>query len=401
MAHIVARGVDQICTRLDKNELNINNLTIMHSVNAMTWLAWLPGIAALGSCATTIEAEADVDITSLLTRRGPNLDGNIEPLWMSEAFADFTLDDLGCTHGPPGKEVIDFTQECWTEAFAKFDKNGDGIISSDDVVAVGESEARSQRNLTRANLRAGLALAAQWFPEEAMQLAVHGPLVISLLVHGHKVDSLPPPAPQQFVLPGVDFSKPKPPSPVDKLALVDTYGTACVAAVIQVAVGSLGLAFGILGIPLPNGALVADLIQSKSGILDGIVGIVQKMEDLGDPKKIAMDLKDVVMFLYNKGIFKEALGAALHDMNWWKWATTVAQVGAQVALWFVPGAGQAAFLLQITVAVSHALGLVQGIRELQGACSKSYFSRKEGNASKGAMLFNLVPDIAGPPTSGM
>ncbi|CAK9002004.1 unnamed protein product [Durusdinium trenchii] len=203
------------------------------------------------------------DVTSLLTHQSPHvaLSRGTRPLWMSEVFTDFTLRDLACQ----GKPSEGFTRECWGSSFDRFDRNGDGIISAEDVQVL-ESET-TKNNLTHADVRAGIAVACQWYPEEAMQFIVHEPLITSLVFDDTGIDQLPPPPPPPFTMPSqvTQALQVLPASPVNGTSLMLIEAEDCVGAVVKVTVTSLGLGFGILGVPAPDPQLVAALIHSNPG----------------------------------------------------------------------------------------------------------------------------------------
>ena len=89
--------------------------------------------------------------------------------------------------------------------------------------------------------------------------------------------------------------------------LIETENPACVGASVQVAVGCMGLAFGILGIEIPGGALVADMVQTNSRAVSLILDIVRKMDNFDDMTKMALDVNDILEVLYDEGILSAAL----------------------------------------------------------------------------------------------
>ncbi|CAK9002002.1 unnamed protein product [Durusdinium trenchii] len=311
------------------------------------------------------------DVTSLLTHQSPRvaLSRGTRPLWMSEVFTDFTLRDLACQ----GKPSEGFTRECWGSSFDRFDRNGDGIISAEDVQVL-ESET-TKKNLTRADVRAGIAVACQWYPEEAMKLIVHEPLITALVFDDTGIDQLPPPPPPPFVLPsqGTRVLQVLPASPVNdtSLMLIEAEDSEkCVQGAVQVSVGCLGLAFGILGLELPSGAIVADMVTTNQRALNAILDIVRNLNGLDDMTKNAMSVKDILAVLYNEGILSDLVKESLKDMNWWQWSKTVAQISMTVALWFVPGAGQAGFVLQVSLALMDAWDVIEGLRDVKNYCGQ-------------------------------
>ena len=92
--------------------------------------------------------------------------------------------------------------------------------------------------------------------------------------------------------------------------------------------------------------------------------------------KHALSVKDILAVMYNEGLFA-AVKESLDDMNWWEWSKAVAQISATVALWVVPGAGQAAFLVQISLALMDAWDIVAGLREM-----KNYWGQNHGGGGK-------------------
>ena len=153
--------------------------------------------------------------------------------------------------------------------------------------------------------------------------------------------------------------------------LIETENPACVGASVQVAVGCMGLAFGILGIEIPGGALVADMVQTNSRAVSLILDIVRQMDKLDDYTKVALDVRDILKVLYDEGIFSAALKESLKDKSWWEWSKMIAQINATVALWFIPGAGQAAFLLQAGLALIDAMDVIDGLKDMKKHCVSS------------------------------
>ena len=151
----------------------------------------LPLLVNLLAVAFALEScPSGADVTSLLNHQSLRVaDRHSRPLWMSEVFTDFTLRDLACQ----GKPSQGFTRECWTSAFDRFDRNSDGIISAEDVQVLETLESETTKNnLTRADLRAGIAIACRWYPEECMQLIVHEPLITALVFDDTDIGELPP-----------------------------------------------------------------------------------------------------------------------------------------------------------------------------------------------------------------
>jgi len=151
---------------------------------------------ALGQCSETSE-EVPL-LQTIATWKG------LEP---REVFADVTLYEVmsmsTCAPKPTGVDATDpststnpgLSKECWSNAFGTFDRDGDGVITANDLNGQSRSKGAVVQNFTRQELRAGVALAAQWFPEQASRLIVHASLIMELVMQNdfNDLDKVPTP----------------------------------------------------------------------------------------------------------------------------------------------------------------------------------------------------------------
>lgn len=285
-------------------------------------------------------------------------------VWLHEAFADLNLADLTCTKGAES-----ISQSCWQGMFSKLDRNADGAISAGDLHRV-EDEEKNARNLTRKALKMGVALLAQWYPEESTRLVMNEPLIVALAFQG----VVPPknasaPEDPLAAVPRAAFLQARArlgPQRANASAALELYGAECVEGVVQVATATIGIAFGILGIELPNSGLIADSITSNVRVVNTILEIVRAMDDVDDAGKIAKDIFGIIRLLYDEGVLTAAIQDSLSSLGWWEWAVVAAQLTATVASWFVTGG--AGLVIQIALVAFDAVDLLAGVRKVQQDC---------------------------------
>ncbi|CAK9087555.1 unnamed protein product [Durusdinium trenchii] len=322
-----------------------------------------------------------------------------ESLWAQEVFADASFYQVmsSCDGGSQSR----ISQDCWNSKFARFDHNGDGVIDAEDLhheetnrLGGGAPPHRSHApmaNFTRQEVRAGLALAAQWFPEQASRLITHATLITELLLQEDQL--------------GIDLSKvPEPPDPLPKLKgyfakdvkgrALSALGTsehatttataksttsaaptaapnttapssACEMAVFKVGTSSANLILGILGVSTPSHQLMEDLLEKHTVVIQRIISVVQEKE-VQDNAGVALKVWQIFDILHEEQIFRKILEEDLKDMSWWQAALVIARVGATVASWYA--SGTALLLLQIGLAVPSAVDLVEGLKDVHGEC---------------------------------
>eukprot|EP00913_Durusdinium_trenchii_P010979 g10304.t1 len=214
-----------------------------------------------------------------------------ESLWAQEVFADASFYQVmsSCDGGSQSR----ISQDCWNSKFARFDHNGDGVIDAEDLhheetnrLGGGAPPHRSHApmaNFTRQEVRAGLALAAQWFPEQASRLITHATLITELLLQEDQL--------------GIDLSKEARQQCSDvKGRALSALGTsehatttataksttsaaptaapnttapssACEMAVFKVGTSSANLILGILGVSTPSHQLMEDLLEKHTVVI--------------------------------------------------------------------------------------------------------------------------------------
>lgn len=328
---------------------------------------------------TLAESEGFVEDVQLLQThlQGSSVWGS---LGAREVFADASLYQVMSSCDGHG-----ISRECWASKFAIFDRNSDGIVSAEDL----QSDAKQWRavqNFTRQEVRAGLALAAEWFPHEASRLIMHAPFITELILQNDldnpELDKVP--APQDH-LPKLKHAL-KTPIPLagddnstmagdnstpgdDHTALIPPE---CVGGVVKVAVSSLSLMFGILHLATPSETFIADLIQkSKSAVVERIVSILHdgnsdssvRIENI---ENIALKVWRVFDILHEEGLFSQILEYTLKNLSWWKASLVIVRAAATVASWYA--SGTVLLLLQIGLAVPNAADLISGLKEVHAEC---------------------------------
>lgn len=328
---------------------------------------------------TLAESEGFVEDVQLLQT---HLQGSSvwDSLGAREVFADASLYQVMSSCDGHG-----ISRECWASKFAIFDRNSDGIVSAEDL----QSDAKQWRavqNFTRQEVRAGLALAAEWFPHEASRLIMHAPFITELILQNDldnpELDKVP--APQDH-LPKLKHAL-KTPIPLaaddnstmagdnstrgdDHTALIPPE---CVGGVVKVAVSSLSLMFGILHLATPSETFIADLIQkSKSAVVERILSILHdgnsdssvRIENI---ENIALKVWRVFDILHEEGLFSQILEYTLKNLSWWKASLVIVRAAATVASWYA--SGTVLLLLQIGLAVPNAADLISGLKEVHAEC---------------------------------
>jgi len=310
-----------------------------------------------------------------------------DSLGTREVFADASLYQVMSSCDGHG-----ISRECWASKFASFDRNSDGIISAEDL----QSDAKQWRavqNFTRQEVRAGLALAAEWFPHEASRLIMHAPFITELILQNDldnpELDKVP--APQDHLpklkhalitpipLTGGDNSTMAGDNSTvggDNSTMGDDHSTLipaeCVGGVVKVAVSSLSLMFGILHLATPSETFIADLIQkSKSAVVERILSILHdgnsdssvRIENI---ENIALKVWRVFDILHEEGLFSQILEYTLKNLSWWKASLVIVRAAATLASWYA--SGTVLLLLQIGLAVPNAADLISGLKEVHAEC---------------------------------
>lgn len=321
--------------------------------------------ATEGACPDVVEEQEE---TQLMQRAKARVSPpkNSAWQWTQEAFADLSFEDIGCT----GKGGQDISQQCWAHAFAKLDRNNDGKLSAEDLHYKEDEERGSAKNLTRKDIRRGLALLSQWYPAEAPRLLMNEPLILSAAYRGEvppqdagdpedPVAAVPERAPKANLLQEIARRG-------NATAVRELRGDACVDGVGQTVVASFGIAFSILGIELPAGSLIADAVTTNIKLVDGIIAIVKAMDSFQNAGGVALGVAQILQQLYSEGVFSAVVTKALDKLSWWEWAVVSAQVAGTVALWFTTG--MASLVLQVAMVVLDAVELIQGMLAVQEHC---------------------------------
>lgn len=282
--------------------------------------------------------------------------------WVHEAFADLTLEDIGCTARPE----VGISKQCWQSAFSNLDRDSDGMLSSEELHHA--EDKRNAKNLTRKDLQTGLALAIQLYPEESTRLVTNAQLIIAAAFEG--------------IVPPEDAPEPKDPlaavpkqflmqqsaTRVNASKAIEVYGSRCVEAIVQVAGAAIGIAFGILGIETPSGSLIADAVQTNYRAVNAILDIVRAMDDADDAIKISRDVVDIIGVLYEEGVLTTAVKDSLKSQPWWRWSLMTAQILGTIAAWFASGGTGLA--ISIALVVMDSVDLIDGVAKVKKDCGR-------------------------------
>jgi len=352
-------------------------LLALASVRAADPGAGLATCGAGGVCAAAEPEHPELDQSSLLqskrdrrlelvdsgARRGGEDEGTME------ALANVNLLDLQVVVGADGR----ISRKSWDEAFARLDVGGSGSISVKDLCDEETAPPKQPHNLTKVNhnitkaqIKAGVALFASWFPEEAGRLVAHEPIIAALAFNG----TLPPagtPAPSDPLKGLVRSRKELRRRQAALMALnTTTHSVECVGAIVQVVGSVIGLLFSLIGLEAPSGSLLSDLVVGNSIVLDQVITIAQALNKAQEPFDAAYAVKDMFMVLYEEGIFSEAIQMSLAQLSWWEYSIMGVQVAAIVAAWL--GTGGVAFVANIALVVFDVKELFEGALQIRDEC---------------------------------
>lgn len=317
-----------------------------------------------GSVVTPIAESTEDDSGSAVeSTQGRSGTGNLST---PELLADTNLMTLEMEVDGNGN----ISRGAWMQAFSRLDKDGVGSIGVGELKAMetlvsakpGSSGLR-RWNLTRAQYRTGVALAANWFPDYASRLIAHETVVVELAYQGLEMpsDAPEPEDPLEGIVVTPTSKEVVVPATMDLLDLNSTFSDACIGNIVKTTKGTISLLFGLLGLRNPSGQLVANQLARHSWVFSGIAAhanlIAAAKESLA-PYKAAIAIKDIFMTLHDSGIFSKALRNVFNNLNWWNALSTVVQVGAIVAAWL--GTGSVAFVAQIVLIVLDAIKITLG-----------------------------------------
>eukprot|EP00434_Breviolum_minutum_P021078 symbB.v1.2.018597.t2/scaffold1489.1/size143467/5 len=362
---------------------DVGMLSILFSPGGSELKRFLPGQGISLTIEEMLSAAyvEGVDSISLETLDANGLPSRLTGLGLEprEVFADVTLYEVmsmsTCAHKPTGvhpdatdpstSRTPGLSKECWSNAFSTLDRDGDGVITANDLNGQSRSKGAMLQNFTRQELRAGVALAAQWFPEQASRLIIHASLIMELVMQNDFNDA--------------DLDKvPTPPDPLSKMKKTVPFGSTsdgsdsnatvvaeCFEGVFKVALNSVTLMFGILGVTTPSESFVSELVQAKSALIHRIVSVLQDGHADSDAA-IALKVWQVFDILHEEGIFSAILEHTLQNLSWWKASAIIVRVAATVAAWYA--SGTTLLLLQLGLAVPNAAELIEGLKEVHDDC---------------------------------
>lgn len=298
--------------------------------------------------------------------------------WVSvdEALTNLNFADLRCEHDG------NVDRHCFEERFDSMDANGDGTISVIEAASV--AEERNCFNLTRADIKAGLALASQWFPEDASTWVTNEALLVDLTFH-NVVPSEDTPRPHD-PLEGVPLPRSlrRPatqPLGQNATAMDTSDAQECFDARKEIFLKVLELFLQILGFDLaPSQNLVDAILQGSSEFAQAVRSIFSYMDAMPAPMDIAQGVWGIFSALFDEGVFLQALRDVVSRMSWWRRAITLIRIAATILLW-IASAG-AAQILQIVMMGVTIADLTKAFRDEREECSSNSSSSSMVNAAR-------------------
>lgn len=280
---------------------------------------------------------------------------------MDEAWTNLNLADFRCEHDG------NVDRHCYEDRLDRMDINGDGMVSAAEANSV--ADERNCFNLTRTDIKAGLALASQWFPEDASAWVTNEALLVDL-TYRNVIPSEETPKPQD-PLAGVPLprsSRRPAAQPAGNITAMVT--KECGDARISIFVNVLGLFCQILGFNLaPSQNLVDSLLRGTGEFAEAVRAIFSYMDLMPAPMDIATGAWGLFMALYDEGFVIQAFREVVSGMSWWRRAVTLIRIAATVLLW-IASAGVAQILQVAMMAVAIA-DLTSAFSEEREECSDS------------------------------
>lgn len=265
-------------------------------------------------------------------------------------MSDISLGDIGTNSAG----LID--KDSWMKAFSKFDHDGDGELSDDDLEharygVTSGSDVMRRWNLTKQDLRKALALMARRCPETAEALLVHEPLIVELAWTGVPVPSDAP----EVSISGIAEAG----SEKGELDDVEAQMTECQSKMLRFVFESISFF-----VTLASGGTASWLLnameKAKSGVLRritaatfsqlthlaGVFVTAVRESNIGQASEAMVQ---VFRELWDKDIIMTILDEARKEMTWWDWFTTAATIIATMTLWFASGGLALAASISFTV----------------------------------------------------
>jgi hypothetical protein len=221
----------------------------------------------------------------------------------------------------------------------------------------------------------GLALAAEWFPQEASRWVANEELLIDYAFE----NVVPPPgtAEPEDPLAAVPGRLQQPAARILRNALsrfLEANKNPCLEASAKVGVDVIKLIFAILGVNFDGDVLaeiIVDSISASGAVIDAIVAVVEYMDNAPTALEVAYGVAEIFTALYEEGIFSKVLWKAVSDMSWWDISLLVIRVAATVASWFVTQG--VATAIQIGLVGIGTIDLVTDIIDASTKCSNQTY----------------------------
>lgn len=286
---------------------------------------------------------------------------------MDTALTSFNLADLGCE-----REGNIFYRQCYEEKLGSMDRDGDGTIAVAEAVSV--AEERNCFNLTRKDIKAGLTLVTQWFPEDSSVMMANEALLVDLTFR-NAIPSEDTPLPED-PLEGVPLPRSLQRLPARQPSgnLTAMITQECADSRIGIFLTALELFFQILGFDFVAGPNLnqnlADAIFTGSGeFAMAVREIFTYMDSMPTAMDIATGAWGLFMAMYEEGFVLEGIRYVVSQMGWWRRAITLIRIASTIILWIVSsGAVQ---ILQIALMIVTIDDLRIAFREEREDCDET------------------------------
>uniref|UniRef100_A0A7S1PNH7 EF-hand domain-containing protein n=1 Tax=Alexandrium catenella TaxID=2925 RepID=A0A7S1PNH7_ALECA len=312
--------------------------------------------------------------------------GGYDVVTAKEALADTNLLGLGVEvdHGQ-------ITQDAWMRAFRRLDVNSLGSIKVKDLVKSESEIPKEPRNLTsrnwnltRAQIKRGMALCVSMFPKHAWRLIAHEAAVAEFAVKGElPPDDMPDPEDPLAGLevPSVAEIAQRNVNALQRSSMalsLPVPSAACMTYLIKTIVAVLEFLVGLAGLKAPDGTLVASMATKNIAFLADVSHYCAIITAAKKPYNMAFAIKGIFMSMYAGGIFQAAVEKTFDGMSWWKAAVMMTQVATIVSTWFATGSSM--FITQIILSIFRARRVIKGSLGVARDCRAANAENAEGEA---------------------
>lgn len=313
--------------------------------------------------------------STVLTGSGRGDSAGEDEMHDMETMADLNI--LAFTNGTCERGGL--TKKAWMEIFSGLDADQNGVVSTAELHFVEDKPLPGNHNLTARNhnltmpqIKAGLALVARWYPEEASRLMAHEALITALAYKGIRPPKGTPPPPDPLSGIGLPNASMLTDAGGAGLVAVRTQTTTrslkCVSAVAKTVTSILVFLIGLLGLQIPGedaSKIVMEMI-TKSSKLEPIIDLLKEMNRTDDAGGLALVIAKIFRTLWDEGIFSKALKASLSTVRWWDYTLMAVQSAATVAAWV--STGGIALVATIGLSIFDAIDIFNGVKEVVKEC---------------------------------